>query len=162
MTTQLIALSPAAIAAIQWCAVVLIFDFIAIIVATICDLVSGLRKSSRSGLKPSSRGFRRTVDKLMRYCLTLIALATVDLLVVSLLISLRESMGWSLPVVPLFATIGAIAFSAIEIKSVVENSHSRQQISSAVADTAHALTGLLEDPAIIRVIDLINKLRANQ
>lgn len=157
MPTQTIAISQSALTALQWSALILIFDFVAIIVATICDLISGLRKSSRSGVKPSSRGFRRTVDKLMRYCLTLIALATVDLLVIALLISLCESMGWSLPVAPIFATIGAIAFSAIEIKSVIENSHSRQQLNSAITDTAQTLTKLLEDPAVGRLIEILSK-----
>lgn len=155
----LLNLSTSTVAALQWVAMILLFDFFAVIVSTVCDLISALRKSARRGIRPSSRGFRRTIDKLLRYFLTLIALISVDSLLILLMISLRSTMGWNLPALPVFTTIGAIAMSSIEIKSVVENSHSKRELQSALTDTAQTVADLLDDPAVGRLLALVHRLR---
>lgn len=155
----LLSFSPATANALRWVAAIIVFDFLVVIVATVCDLVSAVRKSMRQGIRPQSRGFRRTVDKLLRYFLTLIALMSVDLLLITLIISLREDMGWSLPALPLLTSVGAISLSAIEIKSVIENSHRRDDLKSVVNETAHTLSQLLDDPAVGRLIEILRKYR---
>lgn len=147
--------------ALQWDAVILLFDFMAVMIATICDLISALRKSRRSGIRPTSRGFRRTVDKLLRYFLTLIALATVDSLLILLMISLRSTMGWTLPALPVFTTVGAIAMASIEIKSVVENSHASREFYDALTDTARSLSDLIDNPDLGRLISLLRRFSAD-
>ena len=62
----LLSLSPATVNVIRGGAAVIVFDFLVVIIATVCDLVSAVRKSMRQGIRPRSRGFRRTVDKLMK------------------------------------------------------------------------------------------------
>lgn len=160
MTTTLFNLSPSTVGALRWVAAIIVFDFLVVIIATVCDLVSALRKSARAGLPPASRGFRRTVDKLLRYFLTLIALASVDSLLLLLIISLREDMGWTLPAVPFLTSVGAIALSAIEIKSVIENSHRRDTLQNVVNETAHTLSQLIDDPAVAHLAEIIRKYRS--
>lgn len=144
------------VASLQWVALLLVFDFFAVMIATAVDLVSGLRKSRRAGVCARSRGFRRTIDKLLRYFLTLIALTAVDALLILSMLSLRVTMGWSLPLFPLFATIGALAMTLIEVKSVMENSHSKSDLTSAVASASD----LLADPAVEHLLETLRSLRS--
>lgn len=144
-------------ATVLWVAVILLFDFFAVIVATVVDLVSALRKARRMGVKRTSNGYRRTVDKLLRYFLTLIALSAVDLLLVISMLSLRSTMGWHLPVFPLFTTVGAVAMTLIEVKSVMENAHKKSDLTSMAATAA----ALLSDPALKSFLDAVQSLRDN-
>lgn len=153
-----IAISPETSSTLLWVALILLFDFFAVIVATVVDLASAIKKARRLSIKRTSRGYRRTVDKLLRYILTLISLSAVDALLVVSTLSLRSTMDWHLPVFPLFATIGAIAMSLIEAKSVIENVHSKSDLTSA----ADAATALLTDPSLRALIDSIRSLNNAQ
>lgn len=145
------------VSSLLWVALLLVFDFFSVMFATVVDLVSGLRKARRNGARTTSRGYRRTIDKLLRYFLTLIALTAVDALLILSMLSLRVTMGWSLPVFPLFATIGALAMTLIEVKSVMENSHHKTDLTSAVGSA----TDLLADPSIVRLLETIRSLRSH-
>lgn len=154
MNTTLV-ISSETSATLLWVAVILLLDFFAVMVATVVDLVSALRKAARMGVKRTSRGYRRTVDKLLRYFLTLIALSAVDLLLVISMLSLRSTMGWHLPVFPLFTTVGAVAMTLIEAKSVMENAHKKSDLTSM----AEAAAELLSDPSLKSLLEVLRSLR---
>ncbi|MCM1292537.1 MAG: hypothetical protein NC111_00890 [Bacteroides sp.] len=156
---SLISISPAMVSSLQWAAALLVLDFLAVIFASLCDLASGLRKVRRSGLAATSRGYRRTIDKLLRYFLTMLALMGVDSIIVVLCISLRSTIGWNLPALPFLTTVGAFCITLIEAKSVMENTRASAEISRGLLDSASELSELLADDRIRRLIELLRKIR---
>lgn len=142
MTTTTITLSPFIIKAIQWLLALLIIDYAAVTIAAIIDFRSGINKCRRLKIKRTSIGYRRTIDKLGRYYTTLMAQTTIDAMLAATAMLLQSTAGCSIPAFPLFTTIGAIAMTLIEAKSVVENTQQKSDYTS----TAQAINQLLEHP----------------
>lgn len=142
------------IASLQWVVMLMFFDFTAVIIAAVCDLVSALRRVRRNGMRRTSRGYRRTVDKLVRYFITLMSLAVVDALLIASALFLRSTMQWDIPVFPLFTTLGALCLTLIEAKSVMENTQRR----SDMTDAAKAANDLLNDPALQDLADTLRRI----
>ena len=72
--------SPDLLRSLAWLLALLAVDYLGVIVAVCVDLHSGLRKASRLGQPRTSRGYRRTVDKGLRYLATLLSLTLVDVI----------------------------------------------------------------------------------
>lgn len=145
--TNFINLSPALAKSLIWLAAMLMLDYAAVIVAVVIDLRSGVIRARREGRRRTSRGYRRTVEKLSRYLTTLLALSAVDALIAGTAMLLVSTMGWNLPVMPLFTTLGALALCFIEGKSVVENTQRRSDFT----DAASSVTDLLTDADLRRL-----------
>ena len=154
MTTTTIALSPIIIKSIQWLLALLIIDYAAVMIATIIDLCSGINKCHRLNITRSSSGYRRTIDKLGRYYITLISLTAIDAMLATTAMLLQSTAGWSIPAIPLFTTIGAIAMTLIEVKSVMENTQQKTDYTS----TAQALNRMLENPELNALAEHIRKI----
>lgn len=107
-------------------------EYVGVFGAAMADLRSGLLKARRAGKKCTSGGFRRTVDKLARYYVTLIAMTFIDAMIVVAALYLRHAAGWNIPPFPLFTTIGAIGLSIIELKSIYETSDDKGDYTEAL------------------------------
>ncbi len=153
-----LSLSAANVGSLAWVTVVVAVSFISVILATLCDLASALRKARSEGRRLRSRGLRQTVDKLLRYLLTLIGLGIVDMLQILSVIALRVTMEWSLPVFPLVTSLGALAMCLIEVKSIMENTHRRSDFT----DIAASANDLLTDPAIRSLLETLRRLSPNK
>lgn len=134
-------LSTDTLSSLAWLLTLLGVDYVGVIVAVAVDLRSGLCKAARSGQPKTSRGYRRTVDKGLRYLATLLSLTLVDVILALSAMCLRSMTGWSLPVMPLLTTLGALFMMLVEAKSVVENLHSEADWRQA----AQTLSKLLAD-----------------
>ena len=121
------------------CGVVVAVSYVAVIVAIVVDLRSGLLKARRLGQPRTSRGLRQTVDKAVRYLLMLISLTVIDALLIATAMACRE-YGWAVPLLPPLTVLGALALCAIETKSVIENTQDRRQYRRMVRDVTRALT----------------------
>lgn len=91
--------------------------------AVVVDLVSGLRRARKAGRRTTSRGLRRTVEKLGSYFRALTGLTAADGVILAALLCWRQAgggAGW--PLLPWLTGIGSVAIMLIEIKSVAENS----------------------------------------
>lgn len=143
----------------MWLAVMLLIDYFAVITAVMIDLRSGVLRARREGKPRTSGGYRRTVEKLSRYLITLLALSAVDAMLVGAALLFRSTMEWAVPVFPLFTTLGAIALTLIEGKSVMENSQRRQDFSSAAASAAEMLTDTELRRLMSTLRNLINEIR---
>ncbi len=155
MTT--IALSPVTLKAIQWLLALLIIDYVSVTIATIIDFRSGINRCRRLEIRRTSSGYRRTIDKLSRYYTTLISLTTIDAMIVATAMLLKSTSGWSIPVLPLFTTIGAIAMTLIEAKSVIENTQRKSDYTS----TARSITQLLSNPDLKSLADQLRAIINN-
>ena len=74
-------LSPDTSKTLLWLLTMLLIDYAAVIIAVVIDLRSGLRRARREGQPLTSGGYRRSVDKCLRYLLTLMAFTTVDAMI---------------------------------------------------------------------------------
>lgn len=149
-----IAFSPEIVTSLQWVVMLLFLDFTSVIIAAVCDLVSALRRVRRLGMRRTSRGYRRTVDKLARYFITLMSLAVVDALLIVSALLLRSTMQWSVPAFPLFTTLGALCLTFIEAKSVMENTQHR----SDMTDAAKAANDFFNDPALQDLAETLRRI----
>lgn len=137
-----------------WLLVLVVMDYISVTAASLIDLRSAVLKAKRSGQPRRSKGYRRTVEKLSRYYVTMLALTVVDGMLVISAMLLRSTMGWTIPVFPLLTTLGAIAMTLIEAKSVVENSQRR----SDYTDAARAINEALENPELKELVGRLREL----
>lgn len=147
-------LTPATAKAVQWLLAILIIDYACVTAASIIDLRSGISKCRRLGIRPSSGGYRRTVDKLGRYYITLMALTVIDIMIVISAMMLQATVGWTVPAFPAFTTLGAIALTLIEAKSVMENTQRKADYTS----TARAVNDLLSAPELKELITRLRQL----
>lgn len=130
-------------------AALIAIDYIGVLIAILADLRSGLRKARRTGDRLTSRGFRSTVDKAGRYYLTLFAMTAIDLMIVASVIFLRIFSGLNLPPFPVFTTVGAIGLGVIELKSIMENTRSGDNLRQA----AKLLRTLMNNPEIRKIAE---------
>ncbi|MDE5806011.1 MAG: phage holin family protein, partial [Paramuribaculum sp.] len=140
---------------LSWVTIIVAVSFISVVLATLCDLASALRKARAEGRRLNSRGLRRTVDKLLRYLLTLMGLGIVDGLQILSVMALRVTMEWRLPVLPVVTVLGALAMCLIEVKSIMENTQRRSDFTAVV----NSATDLLKDPAVRELLDAIRKIK---
>ncbi len=108
-------------------------EYLGVFIAVIADLVSGVCKSLSSGNRCTSWGLRRTVDKLARYYLALFSLSLIDGMYVLAAIALAESGFSSLPAFPFLSTFGSIGLALIEVKSILERSDDKGDLSLAAS-----------------------------
>ena len=117
-------------------------DYICVLLAVCADLCSGIMRSRRKGLAITSRGLRRSVDKLGRYYVTLFALSVTDSMILAATLYLNLFSALELTPFPVLTTLGALALAIVEVRSITENTRSRTDLVSA----AKTLRALLEDP----------------
>lgn len=115
-------------------AALVLVDYVSVTAAVGVDLVSGLSKAGREGRRRTSRGLRRTVSKLTGYMMMLAAMGLLDFVLTTSAVYLHVAHGVSIPVLPLFTTLGALGLCIIEGKSVVENSRNRDEIARLAGD----------------------------
>lgn len=147
-------LSPATLKTLIWLVVMIIVDYAAVITAIMIDFRSGVLRARRRGIPRTSKGYRRSVDKAARYLVTLLASSAIDAMLVAAAMLFRSTMGWAIPVFPLFTTLCAIVLSLIEGKSVMENTQRRADFTSAAASAAD----MLSDKELQRMIANLNRL----
>lgn len=154
MTTTTITLAPFIIKSLQWLLALLLIDYTAVTIATLIDLKSGIKKCHRLKIPCTSGGYRRTIDKLSRYYTTLMSLTTIDAMLTATAMLLQSTAGWNIPAFPLFTTIGAIAITIIEAKSVVENTQQKSDYTT----TLKSINELLENPDLKNLAEHIKKM----
>ena len=132
-----------------WLFLMLFIDYVSVIIAVLVDLRSAVMKARRENRPRTSGGYRRTVEKVSRYLITLIALTIIDGMIAGSALVLRSTMEWSVPGFPFFSTIGAIGLALIEGKSVMENSQRRSDFTS----TDSCAASLLSDKEIVRHVE---------
>lgn len=110
-------------------AAILAVEYVCVLGAVLADLRSGILKARRNGVRRTSRGYRRTVEKLGRYYIMLMAMTFIDVMIIVASLYLKGVAGWNVPPFPWFSTIGAIGLSVIELKSICETSDEKGDYS---------------------------------
>ncbi|MDE6418699.1 MAG: phage holin family protein [Duncaniella sp.] len=118
-------------------------EYTGVLAAVLADLLTGLMRARRTGIPLTSRGYRRSVDKTRSYLGALLGLTLVDAMVIAALRT-HIDCGGSAPLVPFpyLSTFGAIGLCLIEVKSTLENSRHRPELSRA-AELVRRLIAML-------------------
>lgn len=111
---------------------VLALDYVGVTAAVVADLRSGLSKARRKGEVLTSRGFRRTLDKLGGYLSVLAGLTTVDAMLMAAAVCLRLTGGMALPLLPVLTSLGSVGIVLVEVKSIAENSGRKRSLAGAM------------------------------
>lgn len=119
-------------------------DYVCVLLAVLADLRSGILKARCQGVKRTSRGLRRSVEKAGRYYVMLFAMTLIDAMVCGALLFVAAADGPSLPPLPVFSTLGAVGLAMIELKSIYENAQDKSDYDRIIGQ----LRKLLDDPAI--------------
>ena len=129
-------------------AVLVAIVYVGVFMAVVADLISAMRRTRREGTKRTSRGYRRTVDKLTRYYAMLLAMTVTDMIVVGAVVYLRVVHGAGIPSLPLFTIICGVGLTLIEAKSIYEKSVDKADMKE-IADIAHRLA---RDPSLAALL----------
>jgi hypothetical protein len=100
-------------------AVWLLITYGAVMVAIGIDLVTGVWKAKRAGIKCSSRGYKRTIEKAGKYFMPMLCLTCIDVI---------GSVAMRAPVFTM--VMGAFDIFC-EWKSVMESTHDKEEIREA-------------------------------
>lgn len=130
-----------------------IIEYTGVLFAIIADLWSGLRKARIAGTPRTSRALRRTVDKIARYYNALLALTILDAMIIAGVFYFQTINVISLPIIPIFSMLGAIALAIIEIKSICEKSEDKGDFTQA----ALTIKEILESPTLKNILSHIEK-----
>lgn len=124
------------------------------------DLWSGYRKAKQRGEARTSYMLREIVDKIARYYNALLALTFIDCMQMGGIWFLDNYYDWHIPIFPLVTLLGAIAFGAIEVKSIYEKAEDKmkddyRQVAILAAEIAKHKNE--PDKMIHAVDDFMNK-----
>lgn len=100
----------------------IVLTYVLVVVAMAVDLVTGVRKSRKSGHAINSRGYKRTCRKAMNYFLPMMCLSCIDVIASAVV---------GLPVLTM--VYGAYCVFC-ELKSVMETTHDKEAIRNDVRE----------------------------
>ena len=118
------------------CLYALIFLFVFL------DLWAGIRKAKQRGEYRSSKGLRKTVDKISRYFNMILVITAIDAVQMLAIGLLNPQTSHHLPVLPFFTFLGTIFVGFIELKSIYEKNEDKEK--SKIADAARVLSEVLQ------------------
>jgi hypothetical protein len=124
------------------------------IIAIIFDLRSGIKKAKQRQEFRSSYGYRRTVEKAVKYFNFLVFGLLFDVLQITVCYLLREQVGANLPLIPFVSIVFAAGVLIIEIKSVYEKAEdkTKKEIKEA-AITAKQVVKIIKDEGLLDKIE---------
>ena len=118
-----------------------------VLTAMVIDLITGIRKSRRLGRKTTSRGYKQTCDKAMKYFMPMICLTCIDLIASAIL------------PFPIMTMAMGIYNIFCELKSIMESTAEKAEIDRCVY-AAHQLLQNYEP--MKKLIDEIFELNAKK
>lgn len=113
------------------------------VIAVILDLISGVKKAKACGEYRSSRKFRRTVDKLVKYLNMLAVLTCIDAIQIFSFYIIAAQSGKIFIMLPLFTGLGTIFACFVELKSIYEKNTDKRK--AEIEETARALKEIISD-----------------
>lgn len=100
----------------------IILVFYGIVLAMIfADLLAGVRKAKAAGKYISSKGLRRTVDKVCRYYNMMLLFTLVDIVLIVSVQHYNDTCGGTLPMFPIFTLIATLLAAMMEGRSIYES-----------------------------------------
>jgi hypothetical protein len=125
---------------------ILAFIYIVVLIFVVLDLWAGVRKAKRAGEYTSSFGFRKTIEKLVKYLNLLLVITGVDVLQMMALYHYSTDT----PRFPILTLIAAAFIGFIEGKSIFEKAEDKER--AKVADAARIVQQVLSNPTLLNIV----------
>lgn len=106
--------------------------YILVLIAILADLWAGLRKAKQQGVIRSSYGFRRTIDKIVKYYNAMLIFGVIDAMQIMCLLYLEKYYSFTIPTFPFISLGGAMGCAIIEVKSIYEKNPQKSQVDGAI------------------------------
>lgn len=100
---------------------ILVLFYVLALAMILADLWAGVRKAKRAGNYISSKGLRRTVDKVCRYYNMMLLFTLVDVALIVSVQHYNDTCGGSLPAFPAFTLIATLMVAIMEGRSIYES-----------------------------------------
>ena len=113
-------------------AVIVFLLYILVLVAILADLWAGLRKAKQQNVIRSSYGFRRTIDKIVKYYNAMMIFTVIDAMQIICLLYLEKYYSLTIPTFPFVSLGGAMGCAIIEVKSIYEKNPQKSQVDGAI------------------------------
>ena len=123
--------------------VVVAILYFVVLVFVALDLWSGIRKARKRGEYRSSRGLRRTVEKISKYYNMLLVVSLIDCLLILAAWELNIQVSTHIPMLPFCTFVASIFIGFIELKSIYEKNEAKEK--ARIAETAEILAKLIKD-----------------
>ena len=130
---------------------ILVWLYIAVLLAILADLASGCRKAKKDGFLRSSKGLRRTVKKIGEYYNLMFVVTVIDTVQI---LAIWQG-GWNLPQMPVFSFAATIFLCIIELKSIYERRSDKDRAD--METVAKFLVKAAKDKDIKDVIGIISE-----
>ena len=137
--------------------IIVLLCYVVDIVAIIVDLRAGIKKAKQRGEYRSSTGYRRTIEKAIKYFNFLIFGLLFDTLQITVCYLLHNQVGSNLPNIPFITIIFAVGILIIEVKSVYEKAENKtkNEIKDA-AKTAQEVIKIIKQEGLLDNIGSID------
>lgn len=130
------------------------------VLVVLLDLIAGVRKAKRAGSYRSSQGFRRTVDKLVKYFNLMLAMTCIDAIQMVACYTINMQSDKSIPLLTIFTVLGCIFIGFIELKSIYESNEDKDK--AKFEETAKMLKTMLSDEKNKEILkDIFDKVYKN-
>lgn len=143
--------------------VILAILYLTVLVFVALDLWSGIRKAKCRGEFRSSRGFRRTVEKVCKYYNMLIVVSVIDCSLILAAWEFNFQINSNLPMIPICTFIAAIFIGFIELKSIYEKNEEKEK--AKMLEAAELLAKIIKDgeakDIADNIISIIKKSKGN-
>lgn len=97
----------------------LILIYVAVLIAMVVDLITGIRKAKLAGVATTSKGLKKTCDKAIKYFFPMLCLTCIDLIASNFL------------PLPVMTALMGVFNILCEFKSVMEKTHEKDEIRKA-------------------------------
>lgn len=123
--------------------VILAILYSTVLIFVALDLWSGVRKAKKRGEFRSSRGFRKTVEKIIKYYNMLLAVSVIDFLIILAAWELNFQISTNIPMLPVCSFIASIFIGFIELKSIYEKNEDKEK--AKIIEAAELLVKIIKD-----------------
>ena len=110
---------------------ILFVFYILVFLLILADFWSGTRKARAYGVKPTSYGYRRTINKIAEYYNVLIALTIIDGMQMIAVWYAEKYYNYTLFFFPFFTFVITIIISITEFKSIYERAKDKVRLDKA-------------------------------
>lgn len=127
MDTQILINVDAAVKQLVILSILMLIQYVLVIGAVVSDFYSGTAKAKKLGVKMSSYGYRRTIEKMKGYFNLLIALSILDTAQILSIWYLNVFEEYDIPLFTWFTSLGVLFCCFIEIKSIYEKAEDKER-----------------------------------
>lgn len=140
--------------------VILAILYFIVLVFVALDLWSGIRKARKRGEYRSSRGLRRTVEKISKYYNMLLVISLIDCLLILAAWELNIQISTHIPMLPFCTFVASIFIGFIELKSIYEKNETKEK--ARINEAAQLIAKILRDSnankeMLTNIINLISQ-----